>query len=45
MERLTDLLAKAGPILQVSLPAIPPDLFHPSQPLTNEGGSSLSTKP
>ena len=45
MERLTELLAKAEPILQAALPPEPPNLFHPSQPLTNEGGASTSTKP
>jgi predicted PurR-regulated permease PerM len=45
MERLTDLLEKAEPILQAALPAEPSDLFHPSQPLTGEDGSSRSTKP
>lgn len=29
MERLTDLLEKAEPILQAALPAEPPNLFHP----------------
>ena len=29
MERLTNLLEKAEPILQANLPAKPPDLFHP----------------
>ena len=36
MERLADLLEKAEPILPVSLPTEQSDLFHPSQPLTNE---------
>jgi hypothetical protein len=36
MERLAGLLEKAEPILQAALPHEPPDLFHPSQPLTNE---------
>ena len=44
MERLTDLLEKAEPILQAALPAGPPDLFHPPQPFTREGGSPSSTK-
>jgi len=30
MERLTDLLEKAEPILQANLPVVPPDLFHPT---------------
>lgn len=30
MERLTSLLDKAEPLLPATLPAIPPDLFHPS---------------
>jgi len=33
MERLTAMLEKAEPLLQATLPAIPPDLFHPSQPV------------
>lgn len=33
MERLTDLLEKAEPLLQATLPAMPPDLFHPTQPV------------
>jgi len=45
MERLADLLEKAEPILQTALPAGPSDLFHPSQPLTGEDASSISTKP
>jgi len=45
MERLADLLAKAEPILQAALPPEAPNLFHPSQPITNEGASSGSTKP
>jgi len=44
MERLTDLLEKAEPILQAALPAGPPDLFHPSQPFTGEDGRPSSTK-
>jgi predicted PurR-regulated permease PerM len=36
MERLASLLEKAEPILQAALPDTPPDMFHPSQPLTNE---------
>ena len=36
MERLADLLEKATPFLQVALPNEQSDLFHPSQPLTNE---------
>ena len=45
MERLTGLLEKAEPILQAALPAGPPDLFHPSRPLTNEDMASKHTKP
>ena len=45
MERLADLLEKAEPILPAALPPEAPNLFHPSQPLTNEGASSASTKP
>jgi predicted PurR-regulated permease PerM len=36
MERLTDLLEKAEPILQAALPAEPSDLFHSSQPIIGE---------
>ncbi len=36
MERLTDLLLKAEPILQANLPAKPPDLFHPPQSFTGK---------
>lgn len=32
MERLTDLLEKAEPILQAALPVAPSDMFHPAQP-------------
>ena len=42
MERLTDLIEKAEPILQAALPAEPSDLFHPSQPVTGEDGSPIS---
>ena len=45
MERLADLLEKAEPILQAALPHEPPNLFHPSQPLTNEDAASKQTKP
>ncbi|HUE97737.1 MAG TPA: AI-2E family transporter [Anaerolineales bacterium] len=45
MARLASLLEKAEPILQAALPAEPSDLFHPSQPLSGENGSSISTKP
>jgi putative permease len=38
MERLSDLLEKAEPILQAALPAEPSDLFHPPQPFTREDG-------
>jgi putative permease len=44
MERLTDLLEKAEPILQAALPADPPDLFHPPQPFTGDVGLPSSTK-
>ena len=45
MERLTDLIEKAEPILQAALPAEPSDLFHSPQPFTGEDGSPISTKP
>ena len=45
MERLTDLLEKAEPILPAALPSEPPDPFHPSQPIAVEDGSPVSTKP
>ena len=44
MERLTDLLEKAEPILQAALPAGPTDLFHPPQPFTGEDGLPSPTK-
>jgi predicted PurR-regulated permease PerM len=45
MERLANLLEKAEPILQAALPhEQPSNLFHPSQPLTNEDGASIPTK-
>lgn len=44
MERLTELLAKAKPILQTSPAAEPSDSFHPSQSVSAEGVSSRSTK-
>jgi predicted PurR-regulated permease PerM len=43
MERLTDLLEKAEPILQAALPVELSDLFHPPQPFTREDGSPVST--
>jgi len=45
MERLSDLLEKADPILQAALPPEPSDLLHPSQPFTGTDASTLSTKP
>jgi hypothetical protein len=45
MERLAGLLEKAEPILQATMPAGPPDLFHPTQTLAREDGSPPSTKP
>jgi predicted PurR-regulated permease PerM len=44
MERLTHLIEKAEPILQVALPVEPSDPFHPPQPFTSEDGSPTSTK-
>jgi predicted PurR-regulated permease PerM len=44
MARLKGLLEKAEPILQAELPAEPPSLFQPFQPLTAEDRSTLSTK-
>lgn len=43
MERLANLLEKAEPILPVVLPPESSELFHPSQPVSGEGGSPLST--
>jgi hypothetical protein len=40
MERLANLLEKAAPIL----PAVSSEPFHPSQPVSSEGGLSISTK-
>jgi len=45
MERLTDLLEKAEPILRETLPAIPSDLFHPSQSFIGEDALPISTNP
>ncbi|HLO29670.1 MAG TPA: AI-2E family transporter, partial [Anaerolineales bacterium] len=45
MERLTDLLQKAEPILQAALPAESPDLFHSPDPFTGEDESPIPTKP
>lgn len=45
MERLTDLLEKAEPILGVVLPVEPSAPFHPSQPVTGEDGSPIPTRP
>ncbi len=45
MERLKGLLEKAEPVLQAALPHEQPALFHPSQPLTGEDGSSIFIKP
>jgi predicted PurR-regulated permease PerM len=45
MERLAGLLERAEPILQAALPAEPPDLFHPSQPVTGEDGSAIQKTP
>jgi predicted PurR-regulated permease PerM len=44
MERLAGLLEKAEPVLQKALPPAPPDLFHASQPLTNEDTASMLRK-
>ncbi|MEJ2352912.1 MAG: AI-2E family transporter [Anaerolineales bacterium] len=45
MERLTQLIEKAEPILQAGLPAEPSEPFHSPQPVTAEGGPPVSTKP
>jgi predicted PurR-regulated permease PerM len=45
MERLSGLLKKAEPILQASLPQEQPDLFHPSQLLTNQEVASKRSSP
>ncbi|WKZ37458.1 MAG: AI-2E family transporter [Anaerolineales bacterium] len=42
MERLTDLMGKAEPILQAALPAEPSDPFYPPRSFKSEDGSSLS---
>jgi predicted PurR-regulated permease PerM len=44
MERLTDLIEKAEPILQAALAAEPFDPFYPPQSFKSEDGSSISTK-
>jgi putative permease len=45
MERLSELLEKAEPILHTHLPPEPAELFHPSQPVSNGNVESKSTKP
>jgi len=45
MERLASLLEKAEPVLQKALPLPPPDLFHASQPLSDENAASMQPKP
>jgi hypothetical protein len=45
MERLTSLLEKAEPILQAALPQEQPNLFHPSQRVTNEDAASKRANP
>ena len=40
MERLTDLLERAEPILEAALPPQPTSVFHPSQPVADENLSS-----
>jgi len=42
MERLTDLLERAEPILPTPLPGAPSDLFHPPQPAADEDETSKS---
>jgi predicted PurR-regulated permease PerM len=44
MERLTDLIEKAEPILQAALAADPSNPFHPPQSFKSQDGSSISTK-
>jgi predicted PurR-regulated permease PerM len=44
MERLAGLLEKAEPILQTALPDEPSNMFHPSQPLTNENAAARQSK-
>lgn len=42
MERLSQLIEKAEPILPTPLLAEPSEPFHPSQPVATEGGTSVS---
>jgi len=44
MERLTDLLERAEPVLQAALPPQPPSVFHPSQPVADENLPSEQKK-
>jgi putative permease len=44
MVRLASLLEKAEPILQTALPDEPSNMFHPSQPLTNENAAPRPSK-
>ena len=45
MERLTDLLERAEPILPAALPSEAPDPFPPLQPVAPEDAAPISTKP
>ena len=45
MERLTDLIAKAEPVLLAALPAEPSGPLYSPQALANEGELSISEKP
>jgi len=45
MERLTELIEKAEPLLHTTLPVEAPQPFHPSQPVTTEDAESNPTKP
>jgi putative permease len=44
VDRLRDLLEKAEPFLQAAVPPEAPNLFKPTQPVTAEDISALSTK-
>jgi predicted PurR-regulated permease PerM len=44
MERLAQLIEKAEPVLQTALPTEPSEPFHLSQPVTAQGGPTVSIK-
>ncbi len=45
MERLASLLKKAESVLPAAPPSESPNMFHPSQPVSEEGATSVTTNP